>query len=253
MATRRNATPTLHHYLRRIATTRPGDRHATGDPRSADRLAVENLGLVLAIARRYWFDGTSLDDLVQAGNVGLLRAVRSFDPERGGRFATWLSFGIRQAILDHLAVDQHPVALPRGVHLRYVRTGSVTIGRTGRRAGTPVRLERVAVDEAADDPDRPGPGRRADRLPHQEDEAPTAVEAAILGHEVRRLLDVLDDNNRELIVERFGLDGRAPRGTVAQAADRGLSREAVRLRYVAAMGRLAGEARRRRLDLWLDD
>ncbi|MEL6983332.1 MAG: sigma factor, partial [Actinomycetota bacterium] len=133
MARQRNATPSLHHYLDRLPRRSPVDggtiRFAgddrtgsgrtsngrtsngrssddrTGHPEAcgdrATQLSLDNLGLVVSIARRYWFDGVDLDDLIQAGNVGLLRAAASFEPDHGLALATWLSFGIRQAMLDH--------------------------------------------------------------------------------------------------------------------------------------------------------
>ncbi len=264
MPSRHHATSTLHHYLERLPRGRRSTRSCPAGQPPGDALAIENLGLVVGIARRYWFDGVALDDLIQAGNVGLLRAARRFDGRRNTNPTTWLSFGIRRAILDHLAHHQHVVALPRNVHQRLVGTrpptgtavGPPSRGSAGVPVGVPVgasttpvrRLLAVSIDESDTD-------ERHDRatlaLPAQADDAPIAAERAAMHGEVAALLDVLDDQARRLIVERFGLDGATPRGTMAQAADRGVGREAIRLRYNAAMAKLTTEARRRHLEQWL--
>ena len=252
MARQRNATSTLNHYLDRLPRRgrRPStDEHPTTEHQinevDDDRLPIENLGLVVAIARRYWIEGVSFDDLIQAGNVGLIRAARRFTPGRGTDPATWLSFGIRQAILEHLARNQHVVALPRNVHQRLLRASS----GPGAEGGGVARFRPVCLDATADGDD---PDRCALLLPPQPDEAPAAAERAAMTAEVEELLDTLDEPGRRLIVERFGLDGRTPRGAVAQAAERGVSREAIRLRYNTAMARLCREARTRHLEQWLD-
>lgn len=272
MARQRNATPSLNHYLDRLprrgavdgenirfagegrtdngrtSSGRTGngrtDRPATCEDR-ATQLSLDNLGLVVSISRRYWFDGVDLDDLIQAGNVGLLRAAASFEPDHGLALATWLSFGIRQAMLDHLAGNQHVVALPRNVHQRLLQARPAS----GARPSRPLRLRPVPLDgpTAGDRPDS-----MVEHLPPQADEAPATAEQAAMTREISALLDTLDAGARRLVIERFGLDGCPPRGVVAQAAERGVSREAIRLRYNTAMAKLNDEARRRRLDHWLD-
>jgi RNA polymerase primary sigma factor len=252
MAPRHNVTPSLHHYLRRLR--RPADRTADRANPPADRLAGEHLGLVVTIARRYWFDQIDLDDLVQAGNLGLLRATRSFDPSHGGRLATWIAFAVRQSVLDHLAAHQHPIPLPRAVHQRYSGSGHLTVGGATRAATHRTRLERLTPVEAGDetpDPDATGTAIGTTLLPAQADEAPAAAERSILTAEIADLLTILDDGSRRLVAERFGLDGQHPRGVLAQAAERGVSREAVRRRFARAMDRLADEAHRRHLESWL--
>lgn len=245
MARQRNATPTLHHYLDRLPRGGSSGFGATRPCQRSEQLSLDNLGLVVSIARRYWFDGVDLDDLIQAGNIGLLRAAASYDSRHGLAPSTWLSFGIRQAMLDHLAGNQHVVTLPRNVHQRLLQARPANGARPGRR----LRLQPVPLDEPATN-DRPD--STIDRLPPQADEAPEAAEQAMMAVEIDALLDTLDHSARLLVVERFGLDGRPPRGVVAQAAARGVSREAIRLRYNTAMAKLAEEAKRRCLEQWLD-
>ncbi len=254
MARQHNATPTLHHYLDRLPrggeTTLDRGRRSSSSGTSprcdrVEQLSLANLGLVVSIARRYWFDGVDLDDLIQAGNVGLLRAASSYDTRHGLALTTWLSFGIRRAMLDHLAANQHVVTLPRNVHQRLLQARPAN----GARPAKTLRLQPIPLDGPRTNERRDSP---VECLPPQPDEAPAIAERAMMAAEVSALLDILDDGARLLVVERFGLDGRTPRGVVAQAAERGVSREAIRLRYNAAMAKLAQEAERRCLEQWLD-
>lgn len=223
------ATSCNRHVRHEIPSTHP------------DQIALANLGLVASVARRYRFPTVPQDDVIQAGNVGLLRAARSYDPERAGDLSTWLSFGIRRAILEHLAAFQHPVALPRNLHQRLVRPADDPTGASIR----PPRP--VPITGSADDPER------CDRiLPPADDHAPAAAERSALIHDVRDLLDALDLQSRTLVAERFGLGDGRPRGTGRQASDRGVSRETIRLRFNRAMATLAAEARARQLDTWLE-
>lgn len=245
MARQRNATPTLHHYLDRLPRGGTGSPGAGASCDRVERLSLDNLGLVVSIARRYWFDGVDLDDLIQAGNIGLLRAAASYDADHGLSPSTWLSFGIRRAMLDHLAGNQHVVTLPRNVHQRLLQARPAN----GTRPARTLRLQPVPIDEptAADRPDS-----TIERLPPQADEAPETAERVMMAAEIHALLDTLDEGARLLVIERFGLDGRQPCGVVAQAAKRGVSREAIRLRYNTAMAKLAEEAKRRHMEQWLD-
>ena len=287
MAPQRPSTPTFRHYLQRLDTPPMSDAELSrtyelirrgrearrrlsessaddelgplqaqvaAGRRATEAVVVANLRLVVAIARRYWFDGVLLDDVVQAGNVGLVRAVQTYDPDKGADFTTWLAFAIRNAIISHLAANQHAVALPRGVHGRYLqarRDGTLLPPPPG---GTqPLDLRPLPLDEPSggDGVARHDAGRPHDRIEIQEDEAPAAAEATALADEVHRLLRVLDRQRSSIVIERFGLDGAEPRGATAQAMARGVSRESIRLRFNAAMRQLNREATARRLDDWL--
>lgn len=92
-----------------------GRRIQSGDHEACGTLITHNLRLVIAIARRYGWSDLPLADLIQAGNLGLMRATRRFDPERGIRFSTYAHFWIRQRILGELA--QHsPIKLSREMY-----------------------------------------------------------------------------------------------------------------------------------------
>src|SRR5256885_2148531 len=143
--TRETSRANLRVYLREIARipllTREeeqalGRRIRAGDEQAKARLVEANLRLVVQVARRYANRGLPLPDLIEEGNLGLLRAVEKYEPERGTRFSTYAVWWIRQAVVRALANQARTIRLPVHVELllaRYVREQSrltQTLGRT---------------------------------------------------------------------------------------------------------------------------
>jgi DNA-directed RNA polymerase sigma subunit (sigma70/sigma32) len=87
-------------------------RVARGDKAAKDRLTEANLRLVISIARKYCAPGVPLSDLIQEGNLGLIRAVEKFDPERGFRFSTYATWWIRRAISRAVINQGRTIRIP---------------------------------------------------------------------------------------------------------------------------------------------
>jgi len=231
-------------------------RAGAEEDRPCHELVRSNLTFVVKIAQRYRNLGLGLEDLINEGNLGLLEAARRFDPARGTKFITCAVWWIRKSILQ--AVRRHAlVRLPAGQmkRVRSVRDAGRTLsGRLGREAGLEeiaqalrlptakidqilkLRLREVSLEEPAG---RDGTSQRIDRLPDAR--ALDPENEMIRGesrHLVRRALRQLDERERRVIVDRFGLEGGEAM-TLRQVGQRlGVSREAVRLVEERAMKRL---------------
>jgi RNA polymerase sigma factor (sigma-70 family) len=247
----------------RAHTWRQLEAIAAEAQRAADLLVRANLRLVIALARRFKGRGLELPDLIQEGNLGLLKAVERFDPSRGFRFSTYAAWWIRQAITRGLADRGRPVRLPVHAHetlakLRWVELELwQTLGRDptedelAERLG--VRLERLReIRQASEDVaslDAPigadgagtlgtlvadigalDPATRA-----ADDDTRRAVHAAVARLEARE---------REVLELRFGLHGGEP-CTLEEIGQRyGVTRERIRQIELRGLRKLA----HRRLD-----
>src|SRR5919205_1459531 len=87
-------------------------RARAGDQRARNELVKRNLRLVVSVAKRYRGMGLSFDDLIQEGNLGLMRAVEKFDPDRGFKFSTYATWWIRQAVSRALADKGRTIRVP---------------------------------------------------------------------------------------------------------------------------------------------
>ncbi len=226
------------------------------------RLTEANLRLVVSVARRYLGRGLELDDLVQDGNVGLLRAIDKFDPGRGFRFSTYSIWWIRQAILRGLTEQGRVVRLPAHVHelrSRVARTAGELHARLGREPtaaeiaaelGVPVdRVDELALmAQPAVSLDRPvgedEEATLADVLPLEQAEGiDEAALARVSGAHLATALASLEARERQVLMWRFGLSDGRPRGLDEIGGMLNVSRERVRQIEVRALRKLRHPSR----------
>jgi RNA polymerase sigma factor (sigma-70 family) len=214
--------------------------------RARQRLIRANLRLVVSVARQWSRAGLPLLDLVQEGNLGLLRAVERFDHRRGFRFSTYATWWIRQAIGRAVANSGRLVRLPvhTGEALRRVvreqrrleddQSGRATpesvASRVGLRPEQVVALLRLAPEPVSiSEPLGPGGRELGSVVADTTAMAPADLAlASLLSAEVARLLDALETRDRQVMSLRFGLRGDAPLTVDAIAEVLGVSRESVR-------------------------
>lgn len=232
-------------------------RALKGCEASRKRMIVSNLRLVVKIARRYNNRGLALLDLIEEGNLGLIRAVEKFDPERGFRFSTYATWWIRQTIERAIMNQTRTIRLP--IHV--VKELNVYL-RTARELAQKLDHEPTA-EEIADALDKPVEDvSKMLRL----NERITSVDTPIGSDNDKALLDIIADEKgfgpeedlqdkdikcsivrwleelnpkqREVLARRFGLMGYEPSTLEDVGAEIGLTRERVRQIQVEALRRL---------------
>ncbi len=243
------------------------DALAAGDAARAAFVAA-NRRLVLTVARRYQHRGLPLDDLVQEGTVGLLRAVDLFDPARGYKFSTYAVWWIKQALRRALATQVPLVHVPINVQderARLARQAHALHAALGHppspgelAAATGVPLARVDALTAPLPAPVPldltmGDGETTtlgDLLPDPAALRPdAAAEAREIADAVRAALAGLTPRDRAILAARHGLDGEPPRTLQEIGRSLGLTRQAVQQAEARALARL----RRPALHRWLAD
>ena len=215
---------------------------------SRDRMIRANLRLVVAIAKRYAHTGMPMADLIEEGNLGLMRAVESFDPDQGARLSTYASWWIKQTIRRSIVRQGQPMRVPPYMAELVSRAKRATAEldtRLGRPATLPelaralqVPLRKLkAVEQAVLATSQAGSssgedaasGWDTDRLP--DDHTPAPEIGAALRDELvamHGVLDRIDPRESEILRLRFGLSGERPLTLKEIGARIGLTRERVR-------------------------
>ncbi|HVC82353.1 MAG TPA: sigma-70 family RNA polymerase sigma factor [Chloroflexota bacterium] len=229
-----------------------GERIANGDEAALSIMVESNLRLVVSVAKRYRNEGLSLLDLVQEGNIGLIRAARKYDYKLGHRFSTYAIWWIRQAVTRAISNQSQTIRVP--VHVtegisRLQKTAqleedggeapegqdahlpSAKIVEMARLVHQPISLERVmgedqdaTLGEVVEDPDAVSPSDMA--------------EQRMLHDRLVGLVSDLPDRERKVIELRFGLNDGHPRTLKEVSGAFGLTRERIRQLETAALTRL---------------
>lgn len=267
--------PTLRQYLKdlaRIPPMRPGEEQALaprlkqGDAAALTRLVEANLRFVVAYAKKYRGLGLPFQDLINAGNVGLIEAAKRFDPDRAVKFITYGVWWVKQAMLQALAEQNAVFHMPQKqatLQLKLARTGAelqTALERpaTARELAQEMHIterevddlqthrgEEVAIDTLLD----------AEHDFHMSDKLeqhliPAADEQMLeesFRHSVHDLLKELDEKERKVVALRFGLGTDEPQ-TLNDIGDAlGLSRERIRQIETHALNKLRRSLRARKL------
>jgi RNA polymerase primary sigma factor len=241
-----------------------------GDQVALERLTKTNLRFVVSVAKQYQNQGLTLGDLINEGNLGLIKAAKRFDETKGFKFISYAVWWIRQSILSAIAEQSRIVRLPLNQigSLSKIHKAASKLEQEFERQPTPEELAdnlEISVDKIADSMNNAGrqismdapfiqgeENTLLDVLASSDAATDTEVMADSLSQEIKRSLGILAERDREVLMLFFGLGGNAPHSLEEIGEKFDLTRERVRQLKDKALMRLRHNSKSNLLQSYLN-
>ena len=259
-----------HRRLSAEEEQRMAQQIKAGDEQTRQRFIEANLKLVVSVAKRYQGRGLALDDLIQEGNIGLLRAIDKFDAGLGYKFSTYATWWIRQAVMRAIADQGRTIRLPVHMgeklarlrrirqHLQHTLDRDPTIEELAQQMGLSpekveeliqVSLEPISLDQTVNEEQDMDLGDLI--VDRSVPDPPDAASHLLLKAQVEDMLDLLTERERAVVSLRFGLDDERSRTLEEVGNVLHVTRERIRQIEARALDKLRTHCHRYRLHEYL--